>query len=487
MAQKTTTATAVEEKKKEGFWSTKITGVSLPLYLIMVLVLIIAMALGKLPTNMIGPIAVLVIFGNLFHFIGTKIPIVKSYLGGGSVFAIFASAAIATFGILPEYVVKSTENFVSNMGFLDFYIAALITGSILGMNRNLLMKASVRFIPVALISMVVSFFAVGLVGMDFYIAALITGSILGMNRNLLMKASVRFIPVALISMVVSFFAVGLVGMLIGNGFANSVLYISLPAMAGGVGAGAVPLSTIYANVLGTDASSIISRLIPATAMTNVLAIIGAALVARAGQSMPKFNGNGKLMEKGDLGDGKPRTVKPSIPQLGVGLMVSLTFFILGQIGNYFVPKVHAYAFMIIIVVICKIANLLPEYYEDAAIMFNNLIVKNLTAAVLAGIGIALLNLNVLASALTWQFVVLCLTSVIAISVVSGFVGRLFGLYPIESTITAGLCNNSMGGTGNVAVLSAANRMELIAFAQMGNRLGGAIVLIISGFLMQLLS
>ncbi len=164
-------------------------------------------------------------------------------------------------------------------------------------------------------------------------------------------------------------------MLIGNGFANSVLYISLPAMAGGVGAGAVPLSTIYANVLGTDASSIISRLIPATAMTNVLAIIGAALVARAGQSMPKFNGNGKLMEKGDLGDGKPRTVKPSIPQLGVGLMVSLTFFILGQIGNYFVPKVHAYAFMIIIVVICKIANLLPEYYEDAAIMFNNLIVK----------------------------------------------------------------------------------------------------------------
>ncbi|OSP59987.1 hypothetical protein EFP6CTSP_15485, partial [Enterococcus faecium] len=47
---------------------------------------------------------------------------------------------------------------------------------------------------------------------------------------------------------------------------------------------------------------------------------------------------------------------------------------------------------------------------------------------------------------------------------SGFVGRLFGLYPIESTITAGLCNNSMGGTGNVAVLSAANRMELIAFA-----------------------
>ena len=102
MTQREESTTKVEEKTKEAFWTTKITGVSLPIYFVMVLVLIVAMALGKLPTNMIGPIAVLVIFGNLFHFIGTKIPIVRSYLGGGSVFAIFASAAIATFGILPE-------------------------------------------------------------------------------------------------------------------------------------------------------------------------------------------------------------------------------------------------------------------------------------------------------------------------------------------------------------------------------------------------
>ncbi|MBU5583236.1 2-hydroxycarboxylate transporter family protein, partial [Enterococcus sp. S181_ASV_20] len=98
MAQKESTTAIPVEEKKTSFWSTKITGVSLPIYLIMVVVLIVAMALGKLPTNMIGPIAILVIFGNLFHFIGNKIPIVKSYLGGGSVFAIFASAAIATFG-----------------------------------------------------------------------------------------------------------------------------------------------------------------------------------------------------------------------------------------------------------------------------------------------------------------------------------------------------------------------------------------------------
>lgn len=431
----------VKTTKRSGwFWETKISGISLPLYLMIVAILIVVIALGKLPTSMMGPIAVLVILGNLFHYMGAKIPIVKDYLGGGSVFAIFASAAIATFGILPKEVVDSTKTFVSDMGFLDFYIAALIAGAILGM-----------------------------------------------NRDLLIKASVRFIPVALISMVASFLAVGLVGMLIGNGFGNSVLYVSLPAMAGGVGAGAVPLSSIYGSFLHTDAADVISRLIPATAMTNVLAIIGAALTARIGQSGNKLNGHGEMMAKGDLGDTKSEPVKPNIQQMGVGLMVALAFFMLGQIGNYFIPKIHAYAFIIIFVVICKVGNLLPKYYEDAATMFNQLIVKNLTAAVLAGIGIALLNLNVLADAFTWQFVVLCLTSVITISVVAGFVGKLFGLYPVEAAITAGFCNNSMGGTGNVAVLSAADRMNLIAFAQMGNRLGGALVLILSGFLIQLFS
>lgn len=47
----------------------------------------------------------------------------------------------------------------------------------------------------------------------------------------------------------------------------------------------------------------------------------------------------------------------------------------GIIGNYFVPKVHAYAFMIIFVVIAKVTKMLPKYYEESAIMFNQVVVK----------------------------------------------------------------------------------------------------------------
>ncbi len=38
-------------------------------------------------------------------------------------------------------------------------------------------------------------------------------------------------------------------------------------------------------------------------------------------------------------------------------------------------------------------------------------------------------------------------------------GWLIGFYPIESSITAGLCMTSRGGSGDLEVLSACNRMN----------------------------
>ena len=51
---------------------------------------------------------------------------------------------------------------MNEVGFLDFYIAALITGSILGMDRELLKKAAVRFLPVSFLSMAVAALMAGI-------------------------------------------------------------------------------------------------------------------------------------------------------------------------------------------------------------------------------------------------------------------------------------------------------------------------------------
>ena len=269
-----------------------------------------------------------------------------------------------------------------------------------------------------------------------------------------------------------------------KGFGHSVMYISFAQMAGGMGAGIVPLSKIYAAGLHTDASSILSQLAPATTLGNIFAIIGAIVLAR-GFANTKFNGHGVLIpvDKDDL----KKSEAPLDPtKIGVGMMLAFALFLIGVILNAFIPKVHSYAFMIIIVFVLKALDIVPKPLEEAVVMFNRVIMTNLTHAVLAGIGLSMIDLSSLAQAMTWQFVLIGLTSVVSMGLASWILGQVLGMYPVETAIGAGMINNSIGGTGNIAVLSAADRMEMIAFAQMANRLGGAIVLILGGILIQFL-
>lgn len=439
----TGTAATVKQNEKnlilDKITEIKIMGLSLPVYIIVATIILFAAAAEILPVNMVGALAIMIVLGSIFNLMGSKIPVIRSYLGGGAVFCIFASSALPTFGILPASVVENCKSFMNEVGFLDFYISALITGSILGMSRTLLKKAAVRFLPVSFISM--------------------TCAIL---------------------------MAGVAGMITGRGFSESILFIALPMMSGGMGAGVIPLSEIYASATGANSASIISQMIPASAIGNVLAIISAALIAQLGTQIPAISGNGKLMEIPEKKKEHKSERQMDLTVMGTGLLFSITFFTIGALINKIFPNVHAYAFMIIIVVICKIIGFIPEKYEYVAVQWGQFVMKNFTHALLAGIGIALLDLKVLGASLSPQFLVICVVIIMTVALVAGLLGKLVGFYPVESSITAGLCTNSMGGTGNIAVLSAAERMELIPFAQMATRLGGAMILISSSFLIQLL-
>ena len=417
----------------------KISGVSLPLYAFIVIVLAVTIAMGKLPLNMLGLTLLLVVMGHVLYFIGEKLPIMNSYLGGGSVFSLLGATLLATFHIIPKDIIVATKGFLGDsFGFLDFYIAALICGAILGM-----------------------------------------------NRKLLVKASARFIPVSLVTMVIGAFSVGLVGMLLGQGFGHSILYVSFPQMVGGMGAGILPLSKIYASNLHGDQVAIFSQLAPATTLGNILAIIGAVLISKVFINS-KSNGHGVLIpvNKDEL---KKEKLNLNPTDIGVGMMFAFTIFLLGVICNAFVPKIHSYAFMIIIVFILKALDVVPKTLENCVVMFNQVIMSNLTHAVLAGIGLSLIDLATLAKAMNVQFIILSLTSVVAMGLAAAIIGEFVGLFPVETAIGAGMINNSMGGTGNIAVLSASDRMEMIAFAQMANRLSGAIILILGGLLASMLN
>jgi len=65
-------------------------------------------------------------------------------------------------------------------------------------------------------------------------------------------------------------------------------------------------------------------------------------------------------------------------------------------------------------------------------------------------------------------------TVVTLVAVGFWVGRKVNLYPIEAAIV-NATHAGQGGTGGVAILTAAERMELMPFAQIAIRIGGAIV------------
>ncbi|WP_302295367.1 2-hydroxycarboxylate transporter family protein [Pyramidobacter piscolens] len=409
-------------------------------------IVLTATYMGVLPKGMIGAFPFMIVVGAVLNEIGNRCPIVNTYLGGGAIVIIFGMALLCYYRLIPDATVKIVTNFMKGEGFLDFYIAALICGSILGMNRDLLIRAAIRYLPAIVGGVVV---ALGLAG--------------------------------------------LVGELTGYGAKQAILYIAVPIMGGGMGAGAVPLSKIFGETLAQKPEDIINIMIPAVALGNAMAIVAGGLLSKLGKTFPSLTGNGDLL----IAKGADDTIKAdeeflkkrdavSLTVMGVGLLLATAFFAWGRIIAFFIPKIHSYAWMIISVAVVKALGILPQYYEICCYQWFQFIMKNLTATLLVGIGVAYTDLGQIVSAFSGQYLLLVGVTVLGAIIGSALVGRLVGFYPVESAITAGLCMANMGGTGDVAVLSAANRMELMPFAQISSRIGGAFMLILASVLLQII-
>jgi malate:Na+ symporter len=55
------------------------------------------------------------------------------------------------------------------------------------------------------------------------------------------------------------------------------------------------------------------------------------------------------------------------------------------------------------------------------------------------------------------------------------VSRRVRIHPVEGAIVAAT-HSGMGGAGDIAILSASNRMRLMPFAQIATRIGGGITI-----------
>ncbi|MFC3040408.1 2-hydroxycarboxylate transporter family protein [Virgibacillus xinjiangensis] len=417
----------------------KIAGFGLPVFSGVVIVLLIGIYMEILPQNFASGLIVSMVFGLALMWVGNQIPVFNTF-GGGPILCILIPALFLYWGILPESMGVLTDNFYNEIGFSDFAVTGIIVGSILSMDRKMLMKIGIRFfIPL--------------------LAAIASGLLIG----------------------------GLVGHLIGFGFRETIFYVVGPIMGGGMAAGAIPMAEIFADTSGQDSGTILAQIAPAVMVGNMICILAAGTLNGLGKRKNRsksFSGDGEILrlennnQKIDL-----KSVSSKLPfsvnSLIIGIITATTIFVFGKIVAELIPAFHSYVWIILGAAALKIFNVLPSYVEEASEDWYNFITKAWVPAILVAISAGMIDFSSVIEIVTNpSYISLTVITVIIAVLAAGFFGLLVGFYFVESSIAAGLGMADMGGSGDVAVLSAAGRMNLMPFLQISSRIGGAIMLII---------
>lgn len=438
-----TTTEAVDIKKDNA----RIMGIPLVYFMILFIIIMGAIMTGKAPKNMLTGFVFALVFAAFLTWLG-GLSRKFDMIGGPSLLCLFVPTILLYFGLLPQNTKELATAFYTDMGYIEFFLAALIAGSLLSMDRNLLIKAGLRYaIPIV----------IGLLG--------------------------------------SWALTGIVGSITGYGFKEALRDIGIPIMAGGVGAGAIPISQIFAGYGGSQ-ETILSSLLPATTLGNLWAILFAAILSMAGTKSDRFfkgfSGKGKMMrvEGGEqyAGSMEEKYTGAEFVSMGVGLLITGALYLLGRMINvYLVPSIHPYAWTILAAAVIKISGIMPEYMEKAAGDWYGLISVIGLPTMLVLTSFNVIDIPTILGAITNPaYLVITLVTVIGAVIFAGLGGYIVKMYFVESAITAGLCMANMGGSGDIAVLGAAKRMNLMPFAQISSRLGGALILLVTGFIAPLL-
>ena len=179
-------------------------------------------------------------------------------------------------------------------------------------------------------------------------------------------------------------------------------------------------------------------------------------------------------------------VKVTMNDYAGALLLCGTIYAVGRLFSkvllptVFGAQIHTFAYSIIFVVVIAALGIVPANIRVAARNMQSFMVSVVALMTMVGLGFDF-DLGELVAACSLSNLVIAAMIVLGAILGSAVVGKMVGFYPIDSAITAGLCMANRGGAGDIAVLGAAQRLDLISYAQLSSRVGGGIVLIIASF------
>ncbi len=413
--------------------------IPLPIFIGIAVIVFLSAHLGFLPKNMIGGLAVIMTMGVFFGQLGQRLPLLKE-IGGGAILCLMLPSVLVFYGFFGAPTIDATKMLMKDANFLYFVIASLVVGSILGMSRFTLIQGMLRmFIPLA--------------------AGTLAAVVAGM----------------------------LVGQLFGYTIHHTFFFIIVPILGGGIGEGILPLSLAYSAILGGTPDQYVAQLVPAAVVGNIIAIICSGVLARIALKRPSINGEGTLIrakEENDKFKVKEDDNGPvDFRLMGAGVLLICAFFVFGGLLEK-VVGIPGPVMMILAAVVFKYVRALPDRLEKGCHTFYKLVSSAFIWPVMIGLGMLYVPLDSVVKVFSIGYVMVCLAVVVAMTAAGFLVGNLMKMFPIESAIVT-CCHSGLGGTGDVAILSAANRMQLMPFAQISTRIGGAATVIGSTILLKI--
>jgi CCS family citrate carrier protein len=415
---------------------TRIGIVPLPVYVLLLVLIAGFVATGKVPNDICVSIAILTVGGFSCAELGKRLPYFRN-IGAAAIFATFIPSYLAFSKLLPAPVLKNVVDFTKSTNFLYLFISSIIVGSILSMDRNVLIKGFLKI----------------------------------------------FVPLSIGSIVAG--AVGTaVGTLLGLGPYHTFFYLVAPIMAGGVGEGAIPLSIGYAGILGQEQGHVFAEVLPPVMLGSLTAILLSGMLNSLGKKRPHLTGNGRLQPTED-GDLQPQTETFSgqfdIGNIAAAGITSIALYMVGMMC-FRLFAFPAPVAMLFVAVMFKLSRLVSPQLQQSSYIVYKFFSTAVTYPLLFAIGASMTPWDKLVSAFNVVNLVIIVSTVASLIATGYFVGRKMNMYPIEAAII-NACHSGQGGTGDVAILTAAERMQLMPFAQIATRIGGAITVTLTLLLM----
>jgi len=407
--------------------------VPLPIYVLLVALIGGFAALGKMPTDISVSIAVLAVGGFTCAEFGKRIPLLR-HIGAAAIFATFVPSFLVYMHAIPPVLLKNVVEFTKVSNFLYLFIASIIVGSIFSMDRTVLVQGFLKiFAPLA--------------------AGTVMAALVGT----------------------------LVGTALGLGCKHTLFFIVVPIMAGGVGEGAIPLSIGYATILGLAQGDMFAQVLPPVMLGSLTAILLAGTLNFVGKRYPHLTGEGRL-QPGETNDA--RVVEMPAGQVDAAHVASagITAIALYMVGlmSFRLFDFPAPVVMLFVAVVFKLGRMVSPQLQQASHVVYKFFSTAVTYPLLFAIGAAMTPWEKLIAAFTLANLVTIIATVATLMATGFVVGRRLNMYPIETAII-NACHSGQGGTGDVAILTAANRMQMMPFAQIATRIGGAIVVTLALF------